>query len=217
MIMQITIGKEKLFCQKRKDTNHTLADNGVNNGSFITKQWIPDMCCGNRPYNSQIRMCCFGKTISRNTMRCCPDGTILPIDTICRCHPQSIWVRKQLDEMSSIEKRQINLVKEIKTLITHTKTHMINLQEEIKTLDSQAQQLYEIFVSKINIDINDPTEAKNVIEMINFKYGNENKINMENENDLSKTSQISQKSQLKVDLRKEFTQQDFHKNIKLRN
>ena len=59
-----------------------ILENGVNNGSFITKQWIPDMCCGNRPYNSQIRMCCFGKTISRNIMRCCPDGTILPIDTI---------------------------------------------------------------------------------------------------------------------------------------
>ena len=33
-------------------------------------------------------------------------------------------------------------------------------------MDSQAQQLYEIFVRKINIDINDSTEALNVIEMV---------------------------------------------------
>ena len=43
---------------------------------------------------------------------------------------------------------------------------MINLQEEIKTLDSQAQQLYEIFLRKINIDINDSTEAQNIIKMV---------------------------------------------------
>ena len=44
--------------------------------------------------------------------------------------------------------------------------HIINLQEEIKTLDSQAQQLYETFVRKINIDIDDSTEAQNVINMV---------------------------------------------------
>ena len=46
--------------------------------------------------------------------------------------------------------------------------HIINLQEEIKTLDSQAQQLYEIFVRKINIDINDSTEAQNVINIVSI-------------------------------------------------
>ena len=54
-------------------------------------------------------------------------------------------------------------LKKSKTLFLR---HIINLQEEIKTLDSQAQQLYEIFVRKINIDINDSTEALNVIEMV---------------------------------------------------
>nr|XP_018669903.1 uncharacterized protein LOC100176425 isoform X2 [Ciona intestinalis] len=138
-----------------------------------------NLCCGSRPFNSDVGVCCMGRVLRKSTRRCCLDGKHAPSESRCFCYPSSIWVTDEIDHLSGIEIQFTSLIEEMDATIEPLREQMVAAEEHIEFLDSKANSLYQEFLVHINMTRNrDPAEAEYITELISFLVANE--ANVEN-------------------------------------
>jgi len=173
VLSNLTVTRCKLFCQQHAKQDSLTSRVGLFLSSNLSLSKInkfrSDLCCGRRPFSSSDKICCFGKIISKITMRCCPDGSFLPKDSVCRCHPSSKWVVSQITKMDFLERKHFHLIEELTLLLKDTKTRLDNLQNEIIRMDAKAQYFYDLFFQMTGIERTDSEEAKQIIDLIKFQ------------------------------------------------
>jgi len=138
----------------------------------------PNLCCGIKPFSSKHGLCCMGKVLKKDLFKCCLDGTIVPKDSVCLCHPASSWVKDQIIRVSSLENKLNDIERDLKGIISNLKSPIIQLQEEIETMEKITRDLYEEVIVLVDDSIRvDPYEVDYIVKLIIFLNENENKMN----------------------------------------
>jgi len=170
--------ENKLFCQNKSMYSFKIRGSQRNTFGLLSVQ--PTIkCCGRKPFDSNRFICCLGKILSKLTMKCCLDGSFLPKQSVCRCHPQSDWIKKQITEMDRLQKEHIHLIEQLSTLVKHTEIKKKNIELQIKKMDKNAENMYNLFLNKMQLEKEDSNEADHIIKMIKFQYTDESEKNKE--------------------------------------
>lgn len=125
-----------------------------------------DSCCGDKPYSSASRQCCFGKVVGVEE-QCCISGAFLSSrrSKVCSCLPKRSWIelemRRMIQLLSTVHGLKTQLELSLKTLKSMVEENL----EKVKELDQSAVILGEKFHDLIEIEPGDP-EAQLIEEEI---------------------------------------------------